>query len=58
MMCPDRMLRKDAVDILRSMVPRRECTWDSRLCAEAGERLLAREEGEAGTEMIDPMLLG
>lgn len=57
MMCPDRQLRKDAVQVLRSMAPRREGIWDSRVCAEAGDRLLAREDVQGSSEMIDPLLL-
>jgi hypothetical protein len=53
-LCPDRMLRKEAVEVLKSMRPRREGVWDSRVCAEAGERSIAKEEREE--EMIDPEL--
>jgi hypothetical protein len=57
MMCPDRTLRREAVEVLRSMAPRREGLWDSRVCAEAGDKLLAREESQGSSEMIDPLLL-
>jgi hypothetical protein len=56
MLCPDRGLRIEAVEVLKSMRPRREGVWDSRVCAEAGEKSIAREEREAGMEMIDPEL--
>jgi hypothetical protein len=56
MLCPDRGLRKEAVEVLKSIRPRREGVWDSRVCAEAGEKSIAKEERQAGMEMIDPEL--
>jgi hypothetical protein len=57
MMCPDKVLRKEAIEVLRSMASRREGMWDSRVCAEAGDRCLAREDNQEDAEMIDPLLL-
>lgn len=57
MMCPEITLRREAVEVLRSMAPRREGLWDSRVCAESGDRLLAREESQGNLEMVDPLLL-
>jgi hypothetical protein len=54
MLCPDRGLRREAVEVLKAMRPRREGVWDSRVCAEAGEKSLAKEEMEV--EVIDPLL--
>jgi hypothetical protein len=56
MLCPDRKLRKEAVKVLKSMRPRREGVWDSRVCAEAGEKSIAKEERESGLHVIDPLL--
>jgi hypothetical protein len=58
LMCPDRTLRKEAIDVLRSMGGRREAMWDSKVCADAGERALAMEDMQSGLNMIDPTLLG
>ncbi|KAE8451403.1 hypothetical protein EG329_004032 [Mollisiaceae sp. DMI_Dod_QoI] len=57
MMCPDKALRRETIDVLRSMAPRREGMWDSRVCAEAGDRYLTTEDTQANAEMIDPLLL-
>lgn len=54
MLCPDRGLRREAVEVLKAMRPRREGVWDSRVCAEAGEKSIAKEESEM--ELIDPSL--
>lgn len=54
MLCPDRGLRMEAVEVLKAMRPRREGIWDSRVCAETGEKTLTKEEMEM--EMIDPSL--
>jgi hypothetical protein len=54
MLCPDRGLRREAVEVLKAMRPRREGVWDSRVCAEAGEKSLAKEEMEM--DVIDPSL--
>ncbi|KAH7318986.1 hypothetical protein BKA65DRAFT_541174 [Rhexocercosporidium sp. MPI-PUGE-AT-0058] len=57
LLCPERMLRKEAIDILRSMAPRREGMWDSRVCAEAGEKCIAMEDSNQGLGVIDPFLI-
>ncbi|KAE9368247.1 hypothetical protein N431DRAFT_414539 [Stipitochalara longipes BDJ] len=54
MLCPDRGLRREAVEVLKDMRPRREGVWDSRVCAEAGEKSIAKEESDMA--MIDPLL--
>jgi hypothetical protein len=54
MLCPDRRLRKKAVEVLKAMRPRREGVWDSRVCAEAGEKSISKDE--SGMELIDPSL--
>lgn len=56
MLCPDRALKKETNSILRDMVPRREGVWDSRIAAEAGERILAEDEEPIADDMIDPRL--
>jgi hypothetical protein len=56
MLCPDRGLKEEAVEVLKSMRPRREGVWDSRVCAEAGEKSIAKEERESALDMIDPLL--
>lgn len=56
MLCPDRSLKKKAVGVMNSMIPRREGVWDSRVCAEAGKKFIGREDNDAGIEMIDPLL--
>ncbi|KAK0130446.1 hypothetical protein ONS96_000965 [Cadophora gregata f. sp. sojae] len=57
LLCPDRALKKEAIDVLRSIAPRREGMWDSRICADAGEKCIAMEETSQGLDMIDPFLL-
>ena len=52
MLCPDAGLKRDTVGLLRAMMPRREGVWDSRVVAEAGERML-HEDGDG-----DPVGLG
>lgn len=47
--CPDYNLRREAIRILREMEPRREGVWDSRVCADAGEQSMAREDQITGT---------
>ena len=56
MLCPDRALKRETHSILRDMVPRREGVWDSRIVAEAGEKLLAEDEDLGLDDMIDPRL--
>jgi hypothetical protein len=61
MLCPDRALKREAVGVLRDMVPRWEGVWDSRVVAEAGERLLADANLDVdvvGQDAIDPRLRG
>lgn len=41
MMCPDRGMKQQATDILRSMKGRLECVWDSQTVAETGEKAIA-----------------
>ena len=55
--CPDRALKHEAIDVLRSIAPRREGMWDSRVCADAGEKCIAMEDTTQGLDMIDPFLL-
>ncbi|KAG0651973.1 transcription regulator [Hyphodiscus hymeniophilus] len=54
MLCPDRDLKRATNAVLRDMMPRREGVWDSRIVAEAGEKLLAGEEEALKYDMIDP----
>ena len=56
MLCPDRWLKRETNSILRDMIPRREGVWDSRIVAQAGERILAEDEDPAQDDMIDPRL--
>ncbi|TVY87603.1 hypothetical protein LAWI1_G008824 [Lachnellula willkommii] len=56
MVCPDRNLKQEAIDVLRSMVPRREGVWDSTAVAQAGE-ISMEEDGRMDLDMIDPNLL-
>jgi hypothetical protein len=44
-LCPDRFLKWEACDVVRSMIPRREGVWDSRTIAESAEKMLL-EEGQ------------
>jgi hypothetical protein len=55
-LCPDRGLRRQAIDVMKLMVPRRECMWDTRLGVEAGEAWLEEEDNKAGLDTIDPRL--
>ncbi|KAH6711818.1 hypothetical protein BKA61DRAFT_578248 [Leptodontidium sp. MPI-SDFR-AT-0119] len=57
LLCPERMLRREAIEVLKSMAPRREGMWDSRVCAEAGEKCMAMEDSTQGLDAIDPFLL-
>lgn len=54
--CPDHNLRREALGILRSMVPRHECIWDSKVCAEAGEKPMAMEDQRLAGDFIDPQI--
>lgn len=56
MVCPDRDLKQEAIDVLRSMEPRREGVWDSTAVAQAGETSM-EEDGRMDLDMIDPNLL-
>jgi hypothetical protein len=55
MLCPSREVKIETVGILRDMMPRREGVWDSRIVAEAGERMLW-EEDVIMDDLICPML--
>lgn len=55
--CPDRILKQEAIDVLRSIAPRREGMWDSRVCADAGEKCIAMEDTDRRLDLIDPFLL-
>jgi len=57
LLCPDRALKYEAIDVLRSIAPRREGIWDSRVCADAGEKCIAMEDTTQELDMIDPFLL-
>lgn len=57
MLCPDRMLGKEAAVVLRSMVPRREGLWDSGVCADAVDQYIQTEESQSGWDVIDPFLI-
>jgi hypothetical protein len=50
--CRDRMLRQEAVRVLKESIPRREGVWDSVIVAKIGERLLELEE-----DTVRPKLL-
>jgi hypothetical protein len=41
MLCPDRELKMEATQILRSMDGRVECVWNSTVVAQTGEQALA-----------------
>jgi hypothetical protein len=56
-LCPDRQMKIDAIEVLKSMVPRKEAFWDSSTAAIAGQKYLEREFMEPGVDMIDPSLL-
>lgn len=56
MLCPDRTLKRETNRILRDMVPRREGVWDSRIVADAGEKLLAEDGDTVLDDVIDPRL--
>ncbi|KAF4634561.1 hypothetical protein G7Y89_g3537 [Cudoniella acicularis] len=58
MLCPERQLRWEALDVLKSMRPRKEAVWDSAIAAEEGQRFLEDKDRAAGLDMIDPDLLG
>ena len=49
MMCPDRDMKQQATQILRSMEGRIECVWDSRTVADTGEKALAMMEERRAT---------
>jgi len=57
MVCPDRRLKLEAINVLKSMEPRREGVWDSTAVARAGEISLEQEDGQMDLDMIDPNLL-
>lgn len=57
MMCPDRGLRQEAIAVLRSMDTRREALWDAKICADAGDKHLMKEDIQDGFDLIDPLLL-
>lgn len=57
MVCPDRELKHEVIDLLKSMEPRREGVWDSKAVAEAGGMSLDQEDGLMDLDMIDPGLL-
>ncbi|TVY46627.1 hypothetical protein LOCC1_G003298 [Lachnellula occidentalis] len=57
MVCPDRNLKQQAIDVLKSMEPRREGLWDSSAVALAGEISMEGEDGRMDLGMIDPSLL-
>lgn len=57
LLCPDRALKYEAIDVLRSIAPRREGMWDSMVCADAGEKCIAMEDTTQELDMIDPFLL-
>jgi hypothetical protein len=57
MVCPDRSAKLEAIDVLKSMEPRREGVWDSTAVARAGEMALEQEGGQMDLDMIDPSLL-
>jgi hypothetical protein len=57
MVCPDRSWKQEAIDVLKSMEPRREGVWDSKAVAQAGEMSLEQEDGQMDLDMIDPSLL-
>lgn len=46
LLCPVQHLKAEAIEVLESMVPRREAFWDSRAAANAGRRYLEREQKE------------
>ncbi|RDL42375.1 uncharacterized protein BP5553_02354 [Venustampulla echinocandica] len=52
MLCPDQELKLEAIDVLKSMVPRREGWWDSRVAVEAGERWLQQGDEQVDFEMV------
>ena len=57
MVCPDRNLKREAIDVLKSMEPRREGVWDSSAVARAGDISMEEEDGRMDLDMIDPNIL-
>ena len=51
--CLDMRLRKEALQVLREMVPRREGVWDSLTIVRMGERVLQMEEKGEDCETTD-----
>lgn len=51
--CRNMHVRRKAVEVLKSIVPRRENMWDSTECAEACEHLLDMEETASGGNSSD-----
>jgi len=45
--CRDRLVRRDAVNVLRMIAPRREGVWHSSMVARIGEELLGVEDEDA-----------
>jgi len=52
----DMDLKKEACEVVRSMIPRREGCWDSRIVHETGQKMLVKEEESRreSNEMINP----
>ena len=43
--------------MIKEMIPRREGVWDSRVVAEAADRLLMEEQEDDGSDMMEQDLL-
>jgi hypothetical protein len=57
-LCPDVVLKKEALEILREMQPRVECVWDSRVIAQTGEMFLEKIEKQSSTASFSARELG
>ncbi|KAH7348982.1 hypothetical protein BKA65DRAFT_271906 [Rhexocercosporidium sp. MPI-PUGE-AT-0058] len=55
-LCPDIDLKRKALEILRSMQPRVECVWDSRIFVRTGEALLRMVEEEKVKAAFSPSM--
>lgn len=56
MLCPDIDLKREALEILRSMQPRVECVWDSRIVVKTGEEFLRMIEEEKVKAAFSPSM--
>jgi hypothetical protein len=57
LLCPLLELQIEAIEVLESMIPRREGCWDSRFAAELGRRYVVLETTKSNLGMMDPNLI-